>query len=219
VSGVSTTPADSIAINYEADFFNTIPTTSGTKKPTDCLGFGLTQITGTLPTVTATSPSTITSTVSYYVAENRFYIGTSSTIRSPSLYCKGNGGSGTQQPLVENIEDMQFEYGTVVSTATTTMPTGTTASTAPVAGYLRADQIASPTDAGLAALVIGDRWNKVTAVRICVVVRSESPMVSDAASGQYYKCDGSLDTTKTDLRLRRAYFTTVSLRNQQLWLP
>jgi type IV pilus assembly protein PilW len=217
VSGTSTIPADSVAINYEADRYNTIETTS--LVPTDCLGNGLTQITGTLPTVTTTSPTTISSTVSYYVAENRFYVGTSTAILSPSLYCKGNGGSGTQQPLVENIEDLQFEYGTVVSTATTTMPTVGTPTTAPVAGYLRADQIASPTDAGLAALAIGDRWNKVTAVRICVVVRSENPMVSDAASGQYYKCDGNKDTTKTDLRLRRAYSTTVSLRNQQLWLP
>jgi len=205
VSGTSSTPADSIAINYEADRYNTIPTTGVI--PTDCLGNGLTQISATLPTVTTTVPTTITSTAVYYIAENRFYIGTSTAILSPSLYCKGNGGSGTQQPLVENIEDMQFLYGTVVSTAVTTS-TATTPIIAPVAGYLRADQVVAQAD-----------WNKVTAVRICVIVRSENPVVSDTASANYYKCDGTLDTTKTDHRLRHAYSTTVSLRNRQLLLP
>ncbi len=202
VSGTSTTPADSIAINYEADRYNTIPTSG--LIPADCLGNGLTQISATLPTVTTTTPTIITSTVAYYIAENRFYIGTSAAIQSPSLYCKGNGGSSTQQPLVENVEDLQFLYGTVVSTAVTTS-TATTPIIAPVAGYLRADQV---TD-----------WNKVIAVRICVIVRSENPVVSETASANYYKCDGTLDTSKTDRRLRHAYSTTVSLRNRQLWLP
>ena len=204
VSGTSTTPADSIAVNYEADQYNTLPTSS--LIPTDCLGNGLTQISTVLPTVTTTIPTIVTSTAAYYIAENRFYIGTSATILSPSLYCKGNGGSGTQQPLVENIEDMQLWYGTVINTAVTLPPTSATI--APVAGYLRADQVVSQSD-----------WNKVTSVRICVIVRSENPVVSQTASANYYKCDGTLDTTKTDRRLRHAYSTTVSLRNRQLWLP
>ena len=207
VNGTSTTPADSIALNYEADIYNTVPTSSGLIRPTDCLGARLTQISATLPTVTTSVPAIITSTAAYYIAENRFYVGTSTAILSPSLYCKGNGGAGTQQPLVENIEDMQFLYGTVVTTAVTTS-TSTTPTIAPVAGYLRADQVVAQSD-----------WNKVTAVRICVVVRSENPVVSETASAQYYKCNGTLDTTKTDGRLRRAYSTTVSLRNRQLWLP
>ena len=199
VTGTSTTPADSIAVNFEADPYNTIPTSGGL--PTDCLGNGLTPISATLPIVTTTAPPT--STITYYMAENRFYIGTSAAILSPSLYCKGNGGSGTQQPLVENIEDMQFLYGTVVSNAVPA-PSDTATTIAPVAGYLRADQV---TD-----------WNKVTAVRICVIVRSESPVVSETGSTNYYKCDGTLDSTKTDRRLRHAYSTTVSLRNRQLWI-
>jgi type IV pilus assembly protein PilW len=202
VTGTSTTPADSIAVNFEADPYNTIPTSGGL--PTDCLGNGLTPISASLPIVTPTVPTTTTTTtLTYYIAENRFYIGTSATILSPSLYCKGNGGSGLQQPLVENIEDMQFLYGTVVSNAVPA-PSDTATTIAPVAGYLRADQV---TD-----------WNKVTAVRICVIVRSESPVVSEAGSTNYYKCDGTPDATKTDRRLRHAYSTTVSLRNRQLWI-
>lgn len=186
--GTSTLP-DSIAISYEADRYNTVPAGNS---PTDCVG-------SSLPSVTATFP---VGTASFSLADNRFYIGNVSSI--PSLYCKGIS-SGTQ-PLVENVEDMQFMYGTISTTATST--------TATVAGYLSAAEIIdlAPTadTAGYSTA-----WGKVISVRICVVVRSENPVVSDTASGHYYKCDGSLDTTQTDLRLRRAYTTTVVLRNRR----
>lgn len=206
VSGTSTLPADSIAINYEADQFNTLPTSAG--KPTDCLGSGLTTVTATLPAFVGTStPATPTTTaVSYSIAENRFFIGTSTAIVNPSLYCKGNGGGRTnaQQPLVENVEDMQFTYGTMNATTTST--------TATVAGYLRADEVdglgTTPADAAT-------RWSKVLTVRICILVRSESQVVSDTASAKYYNCAGTL-ASPTDRYLRRAYSTTVVLRNRRL---
>lgn len=197
-NGTSTAP-DSLAISYEADLFNTIKPATSPIKPTDCLGNKLTDISVTFPSGTVTTPT-------FYVADNRFYIGTSTTILSPSLYCKGNGGAGTTQPLVENIEDMQLSYGTVSTTATST--------TATIAGYLTAAEVVAlaptATTAGYATA-----WGKVMSVRICIVVRSDTPVVPDAASGQYYKCDGSLDTSQTDLRLRRAYTTTVVLRNRR----
>lgn len=195
--GTSTLP-DSIAINYEADKFNTVPASGA---PTDCLGNILSTITATLPMVTSTASVTSTlATVTYTVADNRFYIGTSPNIVSPSLYCKGNGGG--PQPLVENIEDMQLTYGTLSTTSTVTT----------VAGYLRADQIISEPSL---ALLPDDaaRWSNVVTVRICVLVRSENPVVSDLASARYIKCDGTLETAPPDLRLRRAYSTTVGLRN------
>jgi type IV pilus assembly protein PilW len=208
--GTSTLP-DSIAINYEADRYNTVPTTNSA---TDCVGNGLTTITATFP---ATTPTTATSGT-YTVADNRFYIGTttvatpsftgnSSNIIVPSLYCKGNGGTAAQ-PLVENVEDMQFTYGTVVATATTTAPTATTPVVASIAGYLDAATVEAQ------AL-----WPKVTAVRVCVLVRSEKPLVSDANSARYDDCLGNRDVSAPDLRLRRAYSTTVTLRNRTLWLP
>jgi type IV pilus assembly protein PilW len=190
--GTSTLP-DSIAISYEADRFNTVP--SGTA-PTDCVGSSIPT------TVTATFPSGTSTTASFRVADNRFYIASTSSV--PSLMCKGIG-SGTQ-PLVENVEDMQFMYGTVSTTTTST--------TATIAGYLAAAEVIAlaPTadTAGYSTA-----WGKVVSVRICVVVRSESPVAPSLASGQYYKCDGTLDTTQTDRRLRRAYSTTVVLRNRR----
>lgn len=194
-AGANTAP-DSIAISYEADKFNTVPTADDL--PTDCLGSALSPVKAKLPTVVgATTENT---EVTYYVTDNRFYVDAPSSI--PSLYCKGNGGNSTPQPLVENIEGMQFLYG---ATADTTM----------VAGYLSADAVI--TQANMAALPNdAERWKKVITVRICVLVRSEAPVVPDAASARYVKCDGTLETAPPDLRLRRAYSTTVVLRNPQL---
>lgn len=194
-SGTSTSP-DSIAVSYEADKFNTVPT--GTNEPTDCLGNPLSTITATLPTVVG---AVIANTAEpYTVADNRFYIVKSSASSIPSLYCKGSGGE--PQPLVENIEDMQFTYG-ATATATT------------VAGYLNAEKVLTeitltPSPPNPEA----GKWAKVLTVRICVLVRSASPVASNAASAHYIKCDGTLETAPPDLRLRRAYSTTVVLRNR-----
>ena len=194
--GGTTTLPDSIAVNYEADRYNTLPTAAGL--PTDCLGTGLPVITASFP---VTSPTSAVSGT-YTVADNRFYIGTSTAIVSPSLYCRGNGGAG--QPMVENIEDLQFTYGTVSTT--------NTATTATVAGYLRADEIAV---LGTTPADDATRWGKVLTVRICVVVRSEAAVASDAASAKYLDCQGAV-VAAPDLRLRRAYTTTVVLRNRRL---
>ena len=202
-AGTSTLP-DSIAVSYEADRFNTEPTAAGAA--TDCLGFKLTDIVAEDVPVFDTVAATITTAdITYTVADNRFYVGTSAAITSPSLYCKGNGGASTPQPLVENIEDIQFQYGTKNATTTST--------TATVAGYLTADEVI--TQANLALLPSdGDRWSKVLSVRICVIVRSDFPVVSDASSAQYRDCDCNTKTAP-DLRLRRAYFSTVALRNRR----
>ena len=196
-AGGTTTLPDSIAVSYEADRYNTIPTASPTFAPTDCLGNALSAVNVTFPSGSAT-------TATYTVSDNRFYIGTSTAIVSPSLYCKGIGNVNPQ-PLVENVEDMQFTYGTVSSTNTST--------TATVAGYLPADEVV--TDANLALLPIQDRWGKVLSVRICVLVRSENPVAPDADSARYDDCQGGRDVAAPDLRLRRAYSTTVVLRNRR----
>jgi type IV pilus assembly protein PilW len=198
----TTTLPDSIAVNYEADRYNTIPTTAG--QPTDCVGNALTTVTATVTATNTAGTGTLTISVPYYVADSRFYIATSSAIVSPSLYCKGNGGAA--QPLVENIENMQFTYGTVPAAATST--------SASIAGYLTAYNVIN--EANLAALASDAlRWEKVVAVRICVVARSENPIVPDSASARYLKCDGTIENNPPDLRLRRSYSTTVVLRNRR----
>ena len=193
--------ADSIAISYEADAFNTIAVAGG--GATDCLGNGLPVVTAApQPQVwlgTVVGPPT--TPITYTVADNRFYIATSEAITSPSLYCKGSGNA-TPQPLVENVEDLQLTYGIAKSAS----------ATPDVAGYLNAAGIVANADLSLLADDV--RWSKVITVRICVVMRSDLPVVTDAVSARYTKCDGTLNTSPPDLRLRRAYSTTVVLRNR-----
>ncbi len=200
-AGTSTT--HSIAVSYEADQFNTMASGG---VPTDCLG-------NTVPVGTVTNLPVIVANVStpslvtYTKADNRFYIANSAgTPTVPSLYCKGNG-SATAQPLVENIESMQFHYGTVLASA---QPV-----TATVAGYLYADELL--TEPSLAALTDDyTRWTKVIAVRMCVVVRSEAFVTPDGVTSKYYNCDDPPNLVDSpDLRLRRAYSKTVLLRNRR----
>lgn len=188
-AGTASTSPDSIAVSYEADAYDTVRTSGGAA--TDCLGSALTSITASVALV-----------ATFTVADNRFYIA-NSTAGVPSLYCKGIATT-TAQPIVENVEDMQFRYGSVSATATLTTDT--------IAGYREAVDI-EPT--GTSAAAAAANWGRILAVRICVVVRSESPVVADTNSGRYYKCDGTLDTAQTDLRMRRAYSTTVVLRNRK----
>ncbi|OYT92085.1 MAG: pilus assembly protein PilW [Burkholderiales bacterium PBB3] len=197
-AGTNSLP-DSIAVAYEADTSNTVPTVGGL--PTDCAGQGLpVSTTNSVGTWNTSTLTVSTPTLSFYVADNRFYIKTPSTGNTPSLYCKGNGG--TEQPLVENVEDMQLVYGTAPATGTMT-----------VAGFLSANSV--ETEATLAALTdSSQRWARVMSVRICLLMRSPGPIVPDAGSAAYKNCDGSAGANAADLRLRRTYFSTVVLRNR-----
>ncbi len=206
---------DSISIAYEADRYNTVPAAG---LPTDCMGSSLTALAASYRNAVGTTVAT-----SIYEAENRFYIGTSANIVNPTLYCKGNGASGSTnaQPLVENIENLQFSYGTV-NPNTTTSPIYVTVTptftTTLVLGYMSAYELenfntGAPAPQFGAVGATSRRWNAVKAVRICVVARSEQPLADSIDSARYLDCNGTL-TVPPDRRLRRAYTTTVVLRNQ-----
>ena len=204
-SNTTSTLPDSIAISYEADRYNTSASSGGAA--TDCVGSTLVGTSSSV--VTSNGTSTSSSVVTYTVADNRFYIGTATSagLVVPSLYCKGSNSS--TQPLVENIEDMQFTYGT--------SPAGTATST--VAGYLAAVGVETDTNVAtgdtiaLSSLTSAQRWGRVITVRICVLARSEIPLAPDTNSAKYVGCNGAV-VTPSDLRLRRAYHTTVVLRNR-----
>jgi len=198
-----TTGAASLAVRYEADGSNTVKSSSG--QPTDCLGQALPASTGSVNAWDAATATVLAKSATFSVAESRFYIGTSTYVTSPSLYCKGNGGAA--QPLVENVEDMKISYGVATSTGTvTTTPTLT------VAGYQSAGDLdtfaATPAFANPQ-----DRWSKVATVRICLIVRSEQAIAPSADSARYNDCNGNT-LNAPDLRLRRAYSTTIVLRNR-----
>lgn len=189
----------SVAVTYEADAYNTVPTSGGV--PTDCVGVSLPAQTASVNQITSPT-TTAASNVTFYEADNRFYIATPAGGR-PALYCRGNGPGGSAQPLVENIEDLRLSYGTAAASGGTTT----------VAGYLNANTIdQNPATVNLPTA--RERWARVMTVRICVIARSEQPLLESSASAQYIKCDGTLETSPPDTRIRRAYHTTVTLRNR-----
>lgn len=137
----------------------------------------------------------------FYVMQSRI------SITNNTLTCRGSGNLAQSQVLAENIESATVNFAVTEPAVPNSQN---------VRGYLSASAIINPTDAGLAALPALDRWNKVVAAQVCVVVRSENPVLQDlgtsATKPSYQNCAGA-DIDITDGRLRRAYRTTVLLRN------
>jgi type IV pilus assembly protein PilW len=175
--------SSALAVVFEGDLATGKNTAGGL--PMDCIGNGVAVAGGG----------------SYYVMQSRLYIANN------ALNCRGSGNLAQSQVLAENIESLSVLFAV-------TQPAVPNSQV--VLGYLGASGINTPTDAGLAALSVLNRWNKVAAARVCVVVVSEDRVLGDmrvaGANPSYQGCDGS-SVDITDGRLRRAYRTTVLLRN------
>ena len=211
-----------LAVQYEADAFS--PTVSGSS-PADCRKAAVPTLSQSLTTAAGAPAPAAT----YSLIENRFFI------LNGGLSCTGNGGtpfSNPSQPLVGNIEKMEVQFGLVnpIAAAGTT-PAAINAAQF-VSGYLDADKIGDATglpgagvDAGFPATLTGSRrWDLVRTVRVCLVVKSASPMLVDSlgTSGSntifgYYAGCNPTDSTQiniTDRFLRKAYVMHFALRNR-----
>lgn len=189
---------DGFAITYEADVFNTAGN-EGSPVPRDCVGRPLQPTPATADIYDPLTNVATATAIQYYVAESRFYLAQGSD-GVPRLMCKGNGTGSQAGVLAENIENIQLTLGL-------SPPAGS----GNVAGFLSASEV--DTDPALVGLTPADRWAKVVAVRICLVMRSAQPVVHDAQSARYFNCDGVL-VDAPDTRLRRAYRKTVVLRGR-----
>jgi type IV pilus assembly protein PilW len=192
---------DALAVRYEATLLNSQEVTDagGAKKPGNCIHEG----------ITAWDASAAGGTNSVALADNRYYIADDDDI--PSLFCKGRKDAdfSAATALIPNIEDMQISYGV------TTAPEEDEPFPNQVTAYVPAD------DAVLGATA--NNWSRVVAIRICLVARSANPVpLGDnqvAVVGAYKDCSGTTVTDKTDRYLRRAYVTTIQLRNMRPALP
>ncbi len=129
---------------------------------------------------------------------NRYFISNSSGVLS--LQCLGSalsaaGASISSAPLVSNIEGLKFWYGQANDGGITAQPVR---------------QVPAVELAGNAATAFAG----VVSVRMCVLARSADPVAGLDASvlSSYLDCDLKTQAS-SDKRLRRAYFTTVALRN------
>ena len=172
-----------VAVVYEGDDVSGKKTAGG--KLMDCIGNGVN--------------STTAGGNTYYVMQARLYIANN------ALNCRGSSDWTQTQVLAENVESMTLRFGV-------TDPLGTKQ----MLGYLSSNDLSTRVDGGLNTLTAVQRWNNAVAARVCVVIRSEENVLGDLQDGvtspTYIDCNGaSVDIV--DGRLRRAYRTTVLLRN------
>lgn len=191
-SGLTICPAGAgnaaIALVSEGDDFSGKRTTVG-NRPMDCIGNG----------VVADGTASLSGGL-YYTLQARIYV------VNGTLMCRGSGDLTQEQALAENIVSLVVRYG--VKDATGQM-----------LGYMTATEINTAADANLVALTPLERWERVVAAQICVVVASENAVLGDirdqvdtTVNPTYFDCNDA-PTEIADGRLRRAYRTTVLLRN------
>lgn len=187
VACATTGNSPSMEVVYEADLSNTIRTSSTPALPSDCLGVGLSSV-----------PA---------IVHNRYYLFTGTSGRS-ELHCASRQGS-SGQPLVDNVEAMKFWYGEAgVAAIPGAAPTASQAlDSRRVMRYVTAANLAQP------------NFSRVIAVKVCLLVRSSEAVLDmelypdPLNPPKYLDCD-STEQTITDRFIRRAYFTTVTLRNK-----
>ncbi|UJW83585.1 PilW family protein [Hydrogenophaga sp. SL48] len=194
---------DAIAVRYEASLLNSqfVTDATGVRSPGNCAHEGITAWDASAEGAASATPLSL--------ADNRYYIANDAD-GTPSLFCQGRTGSGfgNATALIPNIEDLQVQY------AVTAAPTAGNPLPHQVAGYVGADH------AVLGATATN--WSRVAALRICILARTARPAPTGDNSindlGSYIDCDGT-EQTATDRFLRRAYVTTIQLRNMRPGLP
>jgi type IV pilus assembly protein PilW len=196
------TGPDAISVRYEASLLNSQSvTTAGVQSPGNCAHESIAAWDALAEGAASATPLTL--------ADNRYYIANDAD-GTPSLFCQGRTGAGfgTATALIPNIEDLQVQY------AVTALPTAGNPLPHQVAGYVGADHVALGATAA--------NWSRVSALRICLLARTARAAPtgdnSTADLGRYIDCNGTAQTA-TDRFLRRAYVTTIQLRNMRPGLP
>lgn len=179
----------SLALVSEGDDYTGKRTKGPPSLPMDCIGNGV-----------AADPTASLAGGSYYTMQSRLYIANN------ALMCRGSGDLTQAQALAENITNLSISYAVKDAAGQ-------------VLGYQTANQINTSADPALAGLTSLQRWDRVVAAQICIVVVSENVVLGDirdqvdaSVNPTYRDCNDDL-TDITDGRLRRAYRTTVLLRN------
>ncbi|WP_077003260.1 PilW family protein [Variovorax sp. KK3] len=135
--------------------------------------------------------------VAYPLVESRFFVVSGSTRGTADLACAGNGNAAlTRQPMVQNVQEMRLRFG--VASDDQSSDVVQYLDNAAGVDALGADQV--------------QNWSRVVTVRLCLLMRGAEPGPADAGD-RYLDCDGG-EVSASDGFLRRAYFTTVALRNR-----
>ena len=197
------TGSDAFSVRYEATLLNSQSVTNaGVQLPANCANEGIAAWNAQAEGAATATPMTL--------ADNRYYVANDAD-GTPSLFCQGRTGAGfgNATALIPNIENMQVQY------AVTALPTAGNPIPHQVAGYVEAQN-------AVLGSVTPVNWSRVSALRVCLLARSARPVpVGDNNTldiGRYYDCNGAAQTAN-DRYVRRAYVTTIQLRNMRPGLP
>lgn len=192
---LATSQPAGLAVRMEGDTWNTVPITdpgTGVTDPSDCLA---NRITSAMQT-----NSDIDANVKYRSIDSR-YFAKQSTNGTPELYCAGRGNNFNPDPLLQYVENIQFLYA-IASDGIRRENTY----------YDNADRVhAQVGGGGGGTTTFDDRWNRVVAVKVCLVIRSRER--DQAGGGNYIDCAGN-SVASTDGFLRRSFTSVYSLRNR-----
>lgn len=130
------------------------------------------------------------------------------TVSTRSLLCKGTVANARNLParIISGLDDLQLLYGVTGAPAA--------AGQAPPQTFVPANQVA-----GLGALeidgVLLQPWQRVVAVRICVISRTYlSANATSSGPQQWQDCNGVTQTASaSDLSVRKTYTQVFSVRN------
>jgi len=204
--------SDAIAIRYEATVDNTVRSADTPPLATNCVGNGINAA-----TASQVAPAPTPAAGNYTLADNRYLVTDAST--QPMLSCRGAEKSGTgniigsPQPLLANIESMQILYG-VASRPSAELAGTYDPMRHQIISYLDASGVDALPSTGVLPNINEDRWSRVLSVRVCLLMRSDQFVKDVPTGGLSYKDCSNVDVTGTDGYLRRAYVTTVLLRNR-----
>jgi type IV pilus assembly protein PilW len=140
------------------------------------------------------------------------------TVRTFSLACNGNGidsPSDAYQPLLAGIEDLQITYGIFAVSADTKSRTAQKFYTAE---EIKSDLAPVAIDTGLGGdLPVLSPWARVSAVRLCIMTRSQvvGVKISDGAGRPYVDCNGNSKQPEAgDTTLHKRFVQVFVVRNK-----
>ena len=174
----------SLEVSYEADVTNTVPIPVSGSPDSPSDCKG-SQIRPAAGTVSG---------VDFFITHNRFFLQTGTGGRS-ELYCASStqdsaGQPVSAEPLVDNVDDMKIWYAEANA-----------ANPRQIVRYVTAGNVSD--------------WTRIVSVRVCLLMRSGDPVLDTelTATPKYLDCD-SVEQDLPDRNLRRAYFSTTTLRNK-----
>lgn len=127
------------------------------------------------------------------LVSNRYYVHDPSGDGSASaLYCASHTASPAV--LVDKVHQLDVRYGVSPNWSSTDASTW------------RPQRFVFASD-------VGADWDKVVAVRLCVLIRSAQPVLLAGDYAKYLDCNQALQDS-TDRHLYRAFFSTVAIRNK-----